>query len=698
MRSEIITLTKNGNVSGLQKLLLGNCQDRKLMEQLSLDYDLIKEILFTTLIPFLESFNDEKEAQPTSLNLIIYKNQIKKIEHAVQILIAFGIPKPKDISLDDLEQSYNVSSQTTCDVTNFNNHTLNESTCVSQFLLSLNNSKEFDAYLSYTKKQTNLLALVASDQIQPIIESHRAAITAIENHISHRTFVSFTEQQLKIIVCEKGGDKTQIRLGCYLSEWSCRRQGRDLRQGLEDKLVAETMSRYPSKQEQINYLSLEAGELLQDFIVVFKLLKAGYKHISIALVEPRLQVVNYVAFQNLYHIAKELGAELNIKHYLSIEHYKSVKGNKLHVVNVMDFKDIFKNNVFNNVIETHKLLEDRGVFLFSYTKYKFILDKQGLYPIDLPDEAQVLLEKMNGSIPEKFFNCNIANISTKFNMELWVWLLPKLCATTLCNINLHMLAPRKCNYFGAATDEKNHGFNKDNLEYFLNLCLQGKKKVTVSLFDTEDEILKAQPMQGYDIVLQIGIASGNLDDLYQTAGEIRERAPMAAYYCFSQYTKEKVTVPFIDGLVRKLPEKSEVITQFNSIKLVLQHLSTIGQKIQEHVDMLSKRTSLPFFWHSKEKAKRMEEAAQRANSNLQQYLLKPNLNLAEAIAFVFKTKFEGKESLMEAYSYNSSILGYSDNSQKEIIAFIQTKFNMDISRDAVEEELKKQDSPTHLKP
>lgn len=72
----------------------------------------------------------------------------------------------------------------------------------------------------------------------------------------------------------------------------------------------------------LNYLSIGSGKLLQDFIIVLKLLKVGYKNIQISLIEPNLSFLAQNQFNWLALIAQELKAKITINYFNSVAQYQ----------------------------------------------------------------------------------------------------------------------------------------------------------------------------------------------------------------------------------------------------------------------------------------------------------------------------------------------------------------------------------------
>jgi len=58
-----------------------------------------------------------------------------------------------------------------------------------------------------------------------------------------------------------------------------------------EKLVSKIEESFPNKDQQLDYVSLGSGYLLQDFVILLELIKKGYKNFQIHLIDP--EYVNY---------------------------------------------------------------------------------------------------------------------------------------------------------------------------------------------------------------------------------------------------------------------------------------------------------------------------------------------------------------------------------------------------------------------
>jgi len=90
------------------------------------------------------------------------------------------------------------------------------------------------------------------------------------------------------------------------SECSCEHYNRfetEKRDKLERKLIDSLAKNSPDKERQIRLLSLGSGELLQDWILIGKLLREGFKDISIYFIEPdqKLTDSKLQKFQEFYN-------------------------------------------------------------------------------------------------------------------------------------------------------------------------------------------------------------------------------------------------------------------------------------------------------------------------------------------------------------------------------------------------------------
>lgn len=162
-----------------------------------------------------------------------------------------------------------------------------------------------------------------------------------------------------------------------LSECACQgghafhRFENDRRSSLENKLIRDALEKQ-NPQKPLRYLSLGAGECLQDFINLGKLLRAGYRNIEAVLVEPNLgQETRDSLLKELSLLSKaaeELGGTLVIRFTKSVQEAEG----PFQIIAAIDFDDF--NSALIDVIFAHSLLAPSGTYYLASTIYDLTFD------------------------------------------------------------------------------------------------------------------------------------------------------------------------------------------------------------------------------------------------------------------------------------------------------------------------------------
>lgn len=137
------------------------------------------------------------------------------------------------------------------------------------------------------------------------------------------------------------------------------------RNNIEDKIVKDMLKAKVAKKP-LNLLSLGSGNLLQDWILIGKLIKSGVKEINYTLVEPNLDPKLLEEFIKFF---KDL-EDCNIK----IENYKYLKEFqenqnppiKQDAVLAIDFDELAENDNWAHVNQARSLLSDQGNLYLSF--------------------------------------------------------------------------------------------------------------------------------------------------------------------------------------------------------------------------------------------------------------------------------------------------------------------------------------------
>jgi len=159
----------------------------------------------------------------------------------------------------------------------------------------------------------------------------------------------------------------------------------ELRKSTEDSIHDFVGRRFTDKAEAIHYLSFggggtavadwKNGGLLQDFLIIAKLIQAGFTHIEIDLVDPLLVVGGKVSkaypvfVKWLEAYAKEKSGELKIKQaFASVQDYRSHPEFRApDIIAAIDLEDLAsdKTKPLIDLMAVHRLLAPRGMMFLS---------------------------------------------------------------------------------------------------------------------------------------------------------------------------------------------------------------------------------------------------------------------------------------------------------------------------------------------
>lgn len=673
MKEEILTLIQKGNYSDLHDYILLHCLDNGFYQSLHSNKELFKTIFFGVYGASLLNADAKKNYQKRQLS--------ESILACIKLLVAYGLMPYRDHNeAKRLGYSVDIGCK-------LSNTMPNTSVCRQSYLLSCMTSAQLEKYWSYVKMVMPFHGKVIAE-IEELKETYlqrKAYLRNIEKHIRNGTLLNYYKGHIsKALITENSmvGVNTTL-IGDMLSECTCFGHERETRNRLEQTLLKESQVRFPvADTARLNYLSLGSGNLLQDFIIILKLLRAGYKNITISLVEPNMRKLNFTLFGRLHDLGREVGATLNITHFFSIQHYELTNGEKLHLISGIDFENVFKETVFDDVMFTQSLLEPNGFFLFSYDEHKLGITKRSIIPLEVSAGAarfNPLFEQAVGELDPEKKVVTLAIIIPNFLMEQWLHFLPKFSDTSISTLNIVMLEPKKLNYFGAVQDTKNKGFTVENLERFFSLCLKGKKKVNVVLAKSENEFLQLKPDSGYDIVSQLGLTSNDLDGLYNKIDSIHTVYKESLVFSAAQYVTDYSCINIIKGDIRTLLSREDAGRRAKKLAEIFSSLEKICDKIKKNARQLTKAPTFLPDSYKKKKSQRLKLALKRGGHYVAENLPQSdNPTLRDAIMTLFNTRVDGQESLYETCHFNSNVLHDRSEIKISLAMFIKVNFNIDL--------------------
>lgn len=666
MKEKILYIIQKGYHEELKQVLINPANQDSLLMLLHQESRLFEAAFKDLLFPLYQS-NDQNNSNN------IEKFHFENIIYCLRILMAYGFDKRKEFK-DEISNMPGYYYRVSNDL----NHCFDIKSAVRSYILEFDTLKDFDNYIHFLAKHQAHLYEEIKNEYSELIVLHRNRLISIEEHISNHSLTQFFDNEIENkIKTVRSWDATRNQSDYLMAECACRGYSRKHRKVLEGTLINEARARF-DQDKTLKYLSLGAGEFLQDFIIILNLIKEGFKSLDVSLIEPDSYKTPLAPREWLKKIAEENGVKLNINLYHSIDHYKFCKNEDVHLINAIDFENIFKAEVFEDVIETHKLLTPDGYFLFSFDEYKLGLTCSSVKVLVESDSSLPYKKICEDIAKEKIFdkkNLNLALMRPELLMEQWLYLLPQLAEAGASELALTMIHPRKINYFGNFLKEKNVSFNPENLNYFMRLCVSAGAETQLRLVDDPENIVSQQPVNGYDLILQQGIATRNLTELYEKVATLQQACPGAVYYIAAQYVHETgLPVNILEGNVTNLPSINIVYERVNIINEILPIFMQVGTKVQEHISILEKTAGNFLFQYNKE-ANCLKKALFRAEKSCSDYLrnsIEPNLN--ELLEILFHHS-KGKESLYEAYIRNA----VTRNKLTELQLLIQTHANFNIS-------------------
>lgn len=150
----------------------------------------------------------------------------------------------------------------------------------------------------------------------------------------------------------------------------------DRRLNIEERITTDLKKVYLEKQGALNLLGFGSGRLLEDWILIGKLIKEGITEINYTIVEPHLHkeaLENFTAF-----FADFEGVKINIKAYKNLEEYRNEPNNLQDAVFAIDFDEFDSNKNLKELNQTRDLLTDTGHLYLSYSKDDMVIGKSDL--------------------------------------------------------------------------------------------------------------------------------------------------------------------------------------------------------------------------------------------------------------------------------------------------------------------------------
>lgn len=162
------------------------------------------------------------------------------------------------------------------------------------------------------------------------------------------------------------------------------------RETIEDRIVEELCQRFEGKKrnDTINIVFLGGGDLLQEFIIIGKLIRAGFTRFNISLIDPlhythdsenkdtplalNQTVRIFSGILKMFEEEKKLN--FNVTSYPFVQQFMRARPDLSDLIVAIDFEHLFPN-FFVDVLLLHPNLADTGKMYLSADNYDFVFSK-----------------------------------------------------------------------------------------------------------------------------------------------------------------------------------------------------------------------------------------------------------------------------------------------------------------------------------
>lgn len=171
-----------------------------------------------------------------------------------------------------------------------------------------------------------------------------------------------------------------LRSSPGMNECACKlfdRKTTKRREQIENFIVKESKNRFPYIRK-LNIFSLGCGGLLQDFLLCFKLLIAGFSLDAYFVDKQNALTVEDQRrfFLWLKSIAESLGTTFQAFFFESVELFlhDTQQNIAMHIAHGIDFDDVMTAEGYHDVLLTLQLLDMNGFFYLAFSKHDFAMD------------------------------------------------------------------------------------------------------------------------------------------------------------------------------------------------------------------------------------------------------------------------------------------------------------------------------------
>jgi hypothetical protein len=250
------------------------------------------------------------------------------------------------------------------------------------------------------------------------------------------------------------------------------------RQNLEELIVKDAKQQFNADDAfLLNYLSIGSGGLLQDFILIIKLILQGYKKINIVFLEPRLSNSALQIFSQLARFAAQNNVMLVLRNFQNIREFtRDYPAERFHLIHAIDLgSDAY--TAFNDLMIAHSLLADDGKFYLAFHQYDFCFTKTEcvLNKYHQREDKELTSSIMfHAAMLNEQKSVHYASLGQSTFFE-WTQMISRLHGFQGQHIKLTITQPLKKDFWGTPeAGEVNDAFTQSNLQYFFQLFLPGK--------------------------------------------------------------------------------------------------------------------------------------------------------------------------------------------------------------------------------
>lgn len=315
--------------------------------------------------------------------------------------------------------------------------------------------------------------------------------------------------------------------GCLSHAYNRLRTSR--RQEVEQKIVDSARTTCPPESHpQMTYLSLGAGELLQELVIAGHLIELGYQKIELIFIERKYHNNTFDNFQKLFtEIAKQKSIAIQMSLYESMNEYVATSPDKrLDIASAIDFEDFTASNL-PDFLSVQEQLSANGLFFMSapmgeleltHDSVKSFMPIQRNWPEDIEEQIKKLGKEVEGELRV----CLPARLGVN-GKDL-------LCALQECTCKRISITFVKEDFFifGDETEEK-YQENICNIKKLLQLIAPQQAELEFIEKNTIEEILqspdKDEPSYHFIAYRPFQIHSGTP----KIAAALKERFPDALH-------------------------------------------------------------------------------------------------------------------------------------------------------------------------